>query len=176
MSTVNLTTKDVLIANNRDVISLIGKGIIKRELIVGASKMITIPGVPENLAKRINNTAPVTIDDIFVKLGDSKTISDIYANVTVIPVEEKAEEVKEPMVEQVVVEEPTSTVEEVVDTQELLVEEEIAVEEEHPTEEVISEDDEETLDGEEEEEVVEENNFNNNNQNNQFNYKKKRRR
>lgn len=181
MSTVNLVTKDVLIANDKNTITLLRKGILKRDCLVGAVDTITIPNVPENLAKRINSDVAVTIDDIKVKVDDAKTIAEIYANtVMVAPVETKVEEVvaevAAPVVEEPVVEEaPVEEVQFTENTVQFDEEQEVAVEETEATEEVAE--DEETLEVEEEEEVVEETvNTNNGQQNNQFNYKKKRRR
>lgn len=182
MSTVNLNTKDVLVANNNtDPISLLRKGIIKRDYLVGAKEFITIPNAPENFAKRIVSTVPVTIDGIKVKVGDTKTITDIYANVmekVIIP------EVKEvAVVEPVQVEEPEVAIADEDDPKvdETQMSAYIA---EHEREEQLSKDVAEAEVGvDASEEVIEEDGAEeepvestNNNQNNQFNYKKKRRR
>lgn len=181
MSTVNLNTKDVLVANNNtDPISLLRKGIIKRDSLIGAKEFITIPNAPENFAKRIVSSVPVTIDGIKVKVGDTKTIAEIYANVmeeVTIP------EVKE-VIEPVHLEEPkvvdTKEVEEKANESELT-----AYMEDLEREEQLSKDiTEAEVDINASEEVIEEDetdgelveSTNNNNQNNQFNYKKKRRR
>lgn len=181
MSTVNLNTKDVLVANNNtDPISLLRKGIIKRESLVGAKEFITIPNAPENFAKRIVSSVPVTIDGIKVKVGDTKTIAEIYANVMeeiTIPEAKKVVEpvhLEEPKVVNVKeVEEKANESEltaymEDLEREEQLSKDIVEVEADIDTpEEVIEED-------ETDEEPVE--STNNNNQNNQFNYKKKRRR
>lgn len=181
MSTVNLNTKDVLVANNNtDPISLLRKGIIKRESLVGAKEFITIPNAPENFAKRIVSSVPVTIDGIKVKVGDTKTITEIYANVmeevTIPVVKEVVESVQAEDSEVAVVEgyeakadesELTAYMEDLEREEQLskdIAEAEVNVD---ASEEVIEED-------ETDEEPVE--STNNNNQNNQFNYKKKRRR
>ncbi len=180
MSTVNLNTKDVLIANNNDVITLLRKGLVKRNALVGAGETITIPSVPENLAKRINESVPVTIDEILVRIGNPKKIAEIYTSVVAAPVVETpavkevhAEPVIEKQhIEQVVEEAPA--VEEVVAPHE----EEVA-EPEQVEEDVITAEEEEEAVMEEEvyESSVEGEESNQNQQNQQYNnYRKKKRR
>ena len=183
MSTVNLNTKDVLVNNNNtDPISLLRKGIIKRDSLVGAKEFITIPKAPENFAKRINASVPVTIDGIKVRIGDTDSITKIYAESIHAEVTTVEEVVNEPVhVEpEVVVEETVEPTDEVVEPTE---EELTAIEKEQQLSEDIAQaevgvDSDEDVIEEEDDEVEEETveSSNNNNQNNQFNYKKKRRR
>lgn len=189
MSTVNLITKDVLVDNNNsDPISLLRKGLIKRDLLVGAKEFITIPNAPENFAKRINSTVPVTIDGTKVKIGDSKTIESIYATATSIYTEVVTEKTVNTIVEEVPVEftheepiVPEKTIEE--PTPEIKMPSEEELREKDKAEQLskdiaqaevgVNEIDDIIDEDGTDEEVVE---SNNNSQNNQFNYKKKRRR
>lgn len=178
MSTVNLNTKDVLVNNNNtDPISLLRKGIIKRDSLVGAKEYITIPKAPENFAKRINASVPVTIDGIKVRVGDSDSITKIYAEVTTVEkvVNEPVHVEPEVIVEETV--EPTDEVVEPTEEELAAMEKEQQLSEDIAQAEVGVDSDEDIIeeeDDEAEEETVE--SSNNNNQNNQFNYKKKRRR